>query len=244
MSSQEEKAFVRELRRRCGAVNDVAKLFERGRRDGDPFGGGPLHLVDPERGTTGPWWDAGDPCRAALVLRAELTVVVLALRGGASVDLVCGLCPGLDPFRAFVAYRTVDACLGRATAAWQRIVRAKDPARAVSVHGETAALLVPAVVADLRSAVADGDPRAVRVLLRRHVAAVRRLHQLADLIETRLATLDDDDPSGWVLGRQLWDPSGVGLWRDPRFVPRRVGELTPARLSDLIGEPRERTTAL
>ena len=186
---------------------------------------------------------AGSP--AVTFERGDITAVLNMLRLGLTLDEVQPYAPGLDPARLLAGYRTVEAEHARSMACFVALLTDPTPAE-VAHHAEMAAHLIPVPTYRLVSAVRrletgtwslDEFELAVEAVEGAVMAAVA----VSLDAEERLALLTDasyqGNPSTGVrLGRQLYDPYDPCLWGSPLYLPRRVTDLIPSRVSDLLRE--------
>ncbi len=165
--------------------------------------------------------------------RNDVTWLVSALRAGADPDTVVRTAPGVAPGRMLAAYRELESRRARSEAAWDR-VRANPTAGTLEADGDQAARLLPVPVTRLRTGLSGDVDRVLEHLL----VEVGRSRDVADDIAARAETLSGGPAEVQLLGRQLWSPSAGCMYNDPYFLPRRVGELSPVRVSDLLGVRR------
>jgi hypothetical protein len=243
--SAEERALVTELeglvdhvtpvpkRRSNARAGGPASLNARGAPSTAAHGGARSRLADDDgEGLPGPLGWA----------RSDLTCVLTALRAGARPSEIFSVAPGLDPAAMVAAYHSIDALRIRALRAWNAIC-ANPTSESLELHGAEASKLMPVPVARLF----DTVYRSHRHLAARVVAEsvrVAEFHASADRINGRLHNVDPDGPHGHeavMIGRQLFNPAGNCLYSHSHFLPRRVGELSPVRVGDLLGERRHDT---
>jgi hypothetical protein len=169
--------------------------------------------------------------------RGAVTAVVNALRCGATAGELLGYLPGARPADLLAAYDHVEERRRLAADAWARI--AESPrADVLAEHADAAARLLPVPVRALvTAATCLADPTAVlEQIADRLRARIQECRDRASDTEAELARHTPPSPAAVETGRTLYDPHRPGLWADGYFLPARVGELTPVRLADVLGE--------
>ena len=162
--------------------------------------------------------------------RNDVTWLMTALRAGADPDTIARVAPGVSTGRMLGAYRALEERRRQSQAAWVRI--SEDPSvPVVESDGPVAARLLPVPVTRLRTGLA-GD---VGQILERLLLEIDRSRAVADDISARAETASGRAEEVQLLGRRLWSPQVGCLYNDPYFLPSRVGELSPVRVSDLLG---------
>lgn len=198
----------------------------------------PFRLAHPWPGSHIPHDRAGEQTFVASLPRSsrkrfdrnDVTWLLTALRSGTTVAALRDLAPGVDLIGLRAAYRGLEARRREASDAWSALCDGEDPTHLVPI----AYRILPVPVTQISAA---GGPTAEAA--RRATAEIRRVWQLCDSVASLVERLAAGDPlSAQLEARRLWDPSGYCLWNSPFFLPRRVGELTPLRASDLLGAGR------
>lgn len=166
--------------------------------------------------------------------RVHVTAVLSAIRCGLDASQLREVAPGLSGESLNRAYLYLEKLRAESDSAWFRIVEDPTP-QSLRSNGPQAALIrqVPVYrLLPVAQHTPDQLPQAV-------VRAQRRLeetHRQAHEIEDELSALTPPSKRGVALGRMLLEPFDPGLWDDPHFAACRVGELTPNRVRDLLGE--------
>jgi hypothetical protein len=238
-SATEERALLAELEDLVEHVTPVPKRRSNASRRAATPTSSPT--TPPKRGN-----DLPEPLPSELGWsRSDLTCVLTAVRAGATPEDIFSVAPGLDPAAMVAAYRSLDALRVRAVRAWQAIC--VNPAvETLEIHAEEAAKLLPVIVARLW----DTVYRSHRHLPARVMAEsvrVAECHAAAERIGGRLGGFDPGRAGSLeavMLGRQLFNPGGNCLYSHSHFLARRVGELSPVRVADLLGERRTDTDAV
>lgn len=159
----------------------------------------------------------------ASLQRSHLTACYTAIRCGQTPDEVLDVLAGTHPHELRDAYRAAANKLRRACRAWDQILA--DPSQEnLDKHGDTAALVAPTLIAELRN-----DPTISIEDLRTCTA---RTEELVKEAEQELK----DTPTGYSRLLERLDAPGSGLRTLPCFIPRRVGALTSTRLAHLLEE--------
>lgn len=156
------------------------------------------------------------------------------------------LARGLRAVSLLVAYDRFDSLLAEARSCYDQLfddLPDDPPTQAEIVDG--LAPLTPTAAARLRQAVGD-TPRLADVA-KQIDERVRDLWGKSDDIAAAIekAAAADRTERAVELGCLLFNPSaGDYLWSHPLWVPRRVTELTPLQITDLIGEKRDEKNLL
>lgn len=166
--------------------------------------------------------------------RADVTVLVTALRNGAAAPEVLAWACGIRPGRLLAAYHDLERRRADAARAWRRIA-AEPTTSTLATRGPDAARIVPAAVGQMtrvmRNTSAAGLPLAAAKLQARMDEAARTVAA----VERQLAEERDFERACRV-GAQLFAPFAECLWAHPLFLPERVGQLSPQRVADLLDE--------
>lgn len=172
--------------------------------------------------------------------RDDLTFVITALRCGVTVTEMTAVAERIDLGRLHAAYLAIDTLRAESVNALVTLLDATGD-DALLAHGMKAARLVPAVVGRLVLAAAGSSPRGLADEITHVRQRMARAAQDAHAAEERLAAHGNNPPLARRLASELHDPIGHSRWADPYYVPRRVGDLSPGRIRDLIGEDDEVT---
>lgn len=167
--------------------------------------------------------------------RGYLTAVLNVLRSGADWPAVFDLCPGLLASELVAEYDRAAGLLAAGRAAWDAIA-ANPSTETIEEHGPAASRVAGSTLRMIARATTDS--------VRAELVAERRAAELDATIRVvrleRLLKVLRRSPSNRALaievGRIMYDPYGTCLWSDPSFVPSRVGQLTPARVKELLAE--------
>jgi hypothetical protein len=166
--------------------------------------------------------------------RAAVTALLTAIRGGITVDRLLSIAAGLSAGELVDAYDFVDRLRCDASAALDQLF--DDPT--IECFDEVApaiAGLLPQAVSYLRrtaAATPDGFTSAVR-----HFEA--QTHDLDDAIDEIEHRLRSGDDAVWELLGQRDDGHQGGIYNDPCYRPRRLGDITSVRLASLLSESPE-----
>lgn len=167
----------------------------------------------------------------------EVVCLMTALRVGATATQVLDRAPGLHPSHLVAAHTAIARRVRTARNAWTTIVENPTP-ETIDDAAADAAPLVGLLVTRL-AAVGAATPDLLIEEAARVAGRTLGLQKLSDDVERRLAGLPVPSEVGVNLGRQLFDPGRSCLWSSPMFVPVRVGQLSPVRVSDLLGWRRD-----
>jgi hypothetical protein len=168
---------------------------------------------------------------AGQVRRDALIVVLGGLRCGSSAEQLARMSPALEPADLVASYHHLDRLRARAAEHFDRACAARTES-AFRKHARGAAVLCPAPVGLLRQTLRTAGLEGFRVAAARVRARSEQVRREADELIAQLPDVADPVETG----RLLFDPYTPGLWGDPYFVARRVGELTPVRVRTLLGE--------
>lgn len=166
--------------------------------------------------------------------RGDVTAVLNALRCGVQANELIELIPGTAPERLWWAYRHLFDLCERGHDEFMALL--KYGASAVNVNISIAGTYAPIPTAKMCAALPLHNTQSVS----EEVASIlEATSQSCAKVEAQLrqAQLLDVAPRAVAaLGRSLYDPYNPCLWGHPYFLPRRVGELTPTRVRDLLNE--------
>ena len=176
--------------------------------------------------------------------RGDLTGLLNMLRLGMSVTEVWRYAPGFEADRLLAAYHFIES--RRAESAQSFALMLADPLRSdLNELAELASPLVPVPTYRIVSAVrayeegasnaerAEELELAISLIETTCAAAISQ----ARALEENLVLIASRDPEAAVkVARRLYDPYDVCLWADPFYIPRRVTDLLPSRVSDLLNE--------
>jgi hypothetical protein len=169
--------------------------------------------------------------RAGQVRRDALIVILGGLRCGSGAADLARVAPTLDPADLVASYTHLDR---RRDEAAEHFTRMCAPTSEASFrrHARGAALLCPGPVGLLRRTLRTSGLDGVRAAGVRVMARATQVTREIDEVVAQLPYADNPVE----VGRLLFDPYTPGLWGDPYFAARRVGELTPVRVRMLLGE--------
>lgn len=163
-----------------------------------------------------------------------MTVLLSALRAGASVDEVRALCPGIDPRAMLEVHSELADRVADALEAWDSICASPtDATLRVELVRVAPVLTVPAVLLATHLVAGGHDIADLVLTVARRVADQR---DTADMLFGRLAVCPDRSIAGIEAGARLYHPLRDCVIGDPFFLPERVGELHPRHLALLLGE--------
>jgi len=201
--------------------------------------GWPTNACDEEQFITALRHHAGRAPRGSFS-RAGVVMVITALRCGTDADALLAQAPGLKPAQLVASYDRLEALRVTAADAWHTIVADPQPTT-LAAHYQQAAALLPVPLSRLAIAIAD-VPEQAEWLVASVDEKVRQLQATCDQVYTRLeqhASVGRHEDAV-ELGTRLFDPTtGNYLFAETYFLPRRVGELSPLRIVDLLGERRD-----
>jgi hypothetical protein len=167
--------------------------------------------------------------------RGDITAVLNALRCGLSADQLVELAPGISPADLLTAYTTLERLLREARKDWVAIM-ASTEIGTILTHAPSAARIAQVPVYRIL-ATAEHAPSVLPVLLTQLATDTTATRARCIAIEEAIGAASSADERielSWL----LYERQHPALWDDPMFVPERVGELTPNRVRDLLGEPR------
>lgn len=161
--------------------------------------------------------------------RSAVTLLMVALRAGATADELAELAPAVTPADLLGAYDELSIRRRRSVTALNRLLDHPDRVRDTTIS--SASRIAPEIVH--RVTTHPGCLDQVVADVRADIAAAGTE---AASVEAQLARVDRSDTSGTTLGRRLFDPYRSALWGSPSFIPTRVTQLTPGRVAALLGE--------
>jgi len=170
--------------------------------------------------------------------RDELTFCLTMLRCGVTVEAACAFAPGLRLAAVAGAYDHINTLRRLAREAFHRVAanpRTFDDADLVQA-GHLVAPFARQVAIAHASRHRDSSQKAEKLVetvtagLQLVDAVTEQAHRVEKLLEN---TVSD---SCATVGRLLVDPWRGGLWDHPLYLPRRVTDLSPFRVRDLLGE--------
>jgi hypothetical protein len=166
--------------------------------------------------------------------RVHVTAVLSAIRCGLDAAQLCEVAPGLSVESLNRAYQYLEKLRAHSEAAWSEIVA--DPTLATLRTNAPRAALIRQVPVYRLLSVAQHTPDQLAASVAKAERRLGDTHRRAHAVEDELATLTPPSKRGVELGRVLLEPFDPGLWDEPHFAACRVGELTPNRVRDLLGE--------
>ena len=194
-----------------------------------PGRGWPL-APDEERELTDQWRRGGGG-ETGQVRRDALIVILGGLRCGSTAPQLRRMAPTLTDADLVASYEHLDVLRGRAATHFD-LMCAADTETSMRRHARGAAVLCPAPAVLLRRALRTSGLDGALAAAARVRSRSEQVRREADEVIAGLAGAPDPVEAG----RLLFDPYTPGLWGDPYFVARRVGELTPVRVRMLLGE--------
>ena len=192
-----------------------------------PGRGWPLD-PDEERKLIGQWRRGGG---SGQVRRDALIVILGGLRCGATAAQLRRMAPTLTDADLAASYDHLETLRQRAATHFDRMCTAGTEA-GLRRHARGAAVLCPAPSVLLRRALRTSGLDGALAAAARVRSRSEQVRREADEVMAGLSGATDPVEAG----RLLFDPYTPGLWGDPYFVARRVGELTPVRVRMLLGE--------
>lgn len=168
---------------------------------------------------------------AAAPRRSVITALTTAVRGGITADRLLAIAAGLSAADLIEAYEFVDRTRRESSDALDELF-ADPTVECFERVGPAMSGLLPHAAAYLgRTAAATPDGFASAV---RHLQAnTGELEDLVTEIDRRLRTGEGEV---WTLLAQRDDGCQSGVFCDPSYRPRRIGDITPIRLAILLGE--------
>jgi hypothetical protein len=170
--------------------------------------------------------------------RDDITALMSMLRCGTSLEDALAFAPGIRRRLGALldAHRRIDAKRSSAIAAWDKILA--DPSPSVwQAQSPLAAVLFPVAMERVAHQSRDGARDLAPVV----VQVQQRMQEMAltaERLEHHLSKIPPTMPQASTISGALFTPNGPCCYADPFFVPTRLSVLTPARVADLIGEPR------
>lgn len=180
--------------------------------------------------------------------RNVYTAVLNALRGGASLNDVRTLAPGLHPAHMLAAYRVLDSRLKESRAAFEQMVAAaEEDAQAEADDSPLldvvrSNLLIAARVLStpcerLITSAASGSLPTLRRNFNTALEEVRAASDRAADIERRLESLGElsyQDSRGVELGQALYHPYRPSAYTNPFYMATRVAAIDSSRAKLLL----------
>lgn len=168
--------------------------------------------------------------------RSDITALVVALRDGADFFELREFLPGLDPARLVAAYEFLEKRRKVAADAWNDIAHNPNVI-SLTRSADKAAIVLPVPVTELvRVAAAAHSEHAIEHVIQ--AVSKRVADETAYTLEVE-ADLHENKHSPirrMRIGAELFQPQHQCLWSSAYYLPRRVTDLSPLRIMDLLGE--------
>jgi hypothetical protein len=171
------------------------------------------------------------------VQRGVLTALMNALRCCLTAPELFERAPGLNPAELVFAYDLVDSARRKSVDAFDSIVR-EPTLESLVEHSAAASLLMGVPVREMTPPGGVIENAAVERAVARVMQNVDAVSRRAFEFEESLRLCAPGEAAGVEIGRLLYDPYQAALWSSPYFLSRRVGDLVPLRVADLLGERR------
>lgn len=166
--------------------------------------------------------------------RVHVTAVLNALRSGLPAAELVALVPGTPVSALHEAYDMLEGLRAQAHADWLTIVG--DPqnlTHPATLRSASRLLPIPLHRIATRNTAAGGDlPAAVLAA----AAQVAGHGALVHEVEKDLALSQSSTRQAIELGARLHNPLTPALWGSAYYLPRRVTDLSPTRVADLLNE--------
>lgn len=185
-----------------------------------------------ERATRGPVGPVA-PADRSSGHRSHVTAVLNALRSGMEATALLEQIPGTAPQSLLEAYEDLEARREASEHAWDAIVRTPR----LAAHRATLASareLLPVPLHRIATRVAGGGTAAAAVAT--IAAQVQRHRRAVHGVERALSGLTPPSARAVRLGLQLHNPQEPALWGSAFYLPRRVADISPTRVADLLNE--------
>lgn len=177
--------------------------------------------------------------KASRPTRDDITALMSILRSGCGLEAALRFAPGLRPAALLGAYRKVEARRLAAVSSWQQV--AANPTLPVwKLERRSAGKILPVVVERLSGSSDDEllRPGTFAKAVAKIQDRIADTSRTAAEIELRCARLRPTLPQLGSLASTLYNPVGSCVYADPFYLADRVSSLSPARVSDLLGEVR------
>lgn len=159
--------------------------------------------------------------------RQVMSLLLTLLRDGASLQDLHESAPNLSPRELAKIYRIVDSELQDARTAWEEMLSQPEHAETVS---DAAARIAPHPVSILLDTPVPDRAERAEWVRRKVLETTDRINRYEQQMHTT-----DAQSERYNLHYSLARADSC-LWDDLYFIPKRVGQLTPARLSFVLGE--------
>lgn len=168
--------------------------------------------------------------------RSHVTAVLNALRCGMNWEELLAQLPGLNPHPMLVAYDDLQSRRVAAAEAWRRIVSDPDLVVSEPAVAQGAAALMPVVIHRALTRAHRGGAVALHHVITHATAQIAAHTRVSRRIELMLAARTAPDPTAVRLGARLHNVTQPALWSAAHYLPRRVTDLSPTRVADLLNE--------
>ena len=194
--------------------------------------------------------------------RGDITATLNLLRLGITLEGIAPYAPGLKGPRLNAAYNDLESRLLASRNAFLHIlddptsIESSDLAPLASRLAPVPTYHLLAAALALREhtgsherveATIDEVQRLMDLAAARVARAEKTLETLTtryeELLSVSTFTSPSSDPAvdevashAVLLGKELYDPYDTCLWSDPFYLPRRLTDLVPGRVADLLGE--------
>lgn len=165
--------------------------------------------------------------RKVLPDRQVASLLLTMLRDGVRPNDLEEIAPNLNPQDLEAVYVDIAGKLHSARMAWQDLLAQPE---AFDDLADSAARVMPHLVNILRGTEATDRPA---LISRLHLKVTETTDKINDLEKTLHLTSDPDERYNLHYSLARADSC---LWDDVLFLPDRVGQLTPTRLSFTLGE--------
>jgi hypothetical protein len=166
--------------------------------------------------------------------RSDVTALMNALRSGIGLDALLDKAPGLHASRLLGAARDLESRRLDGVTAWNRVLMDRT-ACGLLTHGPEAGHLLPALMTQLELLALE-RPGAVTEAIDRCERRAALALEMAQAFETRIATCVPGCGEAARMGARLYDPEQPSAWSDVFYVPQRLTDLVPERVTGLLRE--------
>lgn len=170
------------------------------------------------------------------VTRLDVTLLVTILRQGSHLHDILSVAPGVNLPGLARAYELLERLRLESFNAFERLCHRPDEATIEQTEA-LASRIAPVPVRRIVTAIRASEPEEVIRCVHRERAEVERSWQVADALRVRI-TITDERETRLGLMEALSHPEDESVLLHPGFVARCVSELSPVRVSSLLGEQR------
>lgn len=166
--------------------------------------------------------------------RSDILALTVCLREGASYPEVRDFLPGFQPGAMVAAAQLLNSARTRAIQSWHNIVQ-RPTFTSLEKNATTAALILPVAIGRLlKAATVSHEEESLQELVSNLSHRIKTDTAYAHEVEHELTNPSHSEKRRLRLGEELYHPHKDCLWLSPYFLARRITDLSPNRVSNLV----------